>query len=46
MAGRSPPLLVLKQLMKLELELFRHFLFSNSLIAPHLSETEVAMEDL
>jgi len=35
MAGRSPPLLLLKQLMLLELELFRHFLYSNSLIARH-----------
>jgi hypothetical protein len=46
MAGHSPPLLLLKQLMLLELELFRHFLYSNSLIARHPSETEVLMEDL
>jgi len=46
MAGLSPPPLQLKQLFLLELEDFSHYLYSNSLIARHPSETEVAMEDL
>ena len=46
MAGLSPPPLQLKQLFLLELEDSSHYLYSNSLIAQHPSETEVAMEDL
>ena len=46
MAGRSPPPLQLKQPFLLEVEDSSHYLYSNSLIARHPSETGVATEDL